>query len=71
MPIYEYECSGCGKKFEVFQKITDKPLIACKNCGGKLEKLMSHSSFRLKGSGWYATDYKDKKGGRKENGKRQ
>lgn len=57
MPIYEYECSECGKIQEVFQKFSDKPLKQCKKCSGKLHKLISHSSFHLKGTGWYVTDY--------------
>jgi putative FmdB family regulatory protein len=57
VPIYEYKCSKCGEIFEAFQKITDLPLTACKFCKGKVEKLISHSSFQLKGSGWYLTDY--------------
>ena len=57
VPIYEYECNKCGKIFEAFQKITDKPLTKCKFCEGKAEKIISHSSFQLKGSGWYLTDY--------------
>lgn len=57
MPIYEYQCAQCGEVFEVFQKITDEPLIQCKFCRGQVEKLISHSSFQLKGSGWYLTDY--------------
>ncbi len=57
MPIYEYQCAQCGEVFEVFQKITDEPLVQCKVCRGRVEKLISHSSFQLKGSGWYLTDY--------------
>ncbi len=57
MPIYEYECARCGSVEEIFQKISDKPLTQCKKCSGKLHKLISHSSFHLKGTGWYATDY--------------
>ena len=63
MPIYEYSCQKCGARLEVMQKITDKPLKRCKNCGGKLEKEWSTSSFQLKGSGWYVTDYAAKKPG--------
>ncbi|HJR06016.1 MAG TPA: FmdB family zinc ribbon protein [Pyrinomonadaceae bacterium] len=63
MPIYEYSCQKCGARLEVMQKITDKPLKRCKNCGGKLEKEWSTSSFQLKGSGWYVTDYAAKKTG--------
>lgn len=57
MPIYEYECMQCGKIDEVIQKFSDKPLKKCKHCSGQLHKLISHSSFHLKGTGWYVTDY--------------
>ena len=57
MPIYEYECLKCGRKFEVIQKFTDNPLEICSQCGGHVHKLISHSSFILKGNGWYVTDY--------------
>ena len=57
MPIYEYECTECGKIDEVIQKFSDKPLTTCRYCSGKLHKLISHSSFHLKGTGWYVTDY--------------
>ena len=57
MPIYEYHCEKCGAHFEVIQKFSDKPLKFCSNCKGKLTKLISQTSFQLKGSGWYATDY--------------
>ena len=60
MPIYEYHCSKCGEVFEAFQKINDKPLKQCKFCQGKVERLISHTSFQLKGSGWYLTDYAPK-----------
>jgi putative FmdB family regulatory protein len=64
MPIYEYECADCGQIEEAFQRFSDMPLTTCKNCSGKLHKLISQSSFHLKGSGWYVTDYagKAKKG---------
>ncbi|MFZ3158280.1 MAG: zinc ribbon domain-containing protein, partial [Smithella sp.] len=61
MPIYEYKCNKCGKQFEAFQGISDPELKSCKFCKGKVQKLMSLSSFSLKGTGWYATDYKGKK----------
>ncbi len=57
MPIYEYECTKCGKHHEIMQKITAKPLSECSECGGKMKKMISSSSFVLKGTGWYATDY--------------
>ena len=63
MPIYEYECESCGEVIEDWQKFSDDPLSTCKSCGGKLHKLISHSSFHLKGSGWYVTDYSGKKSG--------
>src|SRR4026208_2220832 len=62
MPFYEYECSHCGYHDEVLQKTTDKPLTKCPSCGKKgLKKLMSAPVFRLKGSGWYETDFKSDK----------
>lgn len=61
MPIYEYQCRKCGKQFEAFQGITEPDLKTCKFCKGKVQKMMSLSSFSLKGSGWYATDYAGKK----------
>jgi putative FmdB family regulatory protein len=57
MPIREYKCKDCGNYIEVIQGINEKPLEKCEKCGGKLEKLISNSSFVLKGSGWYKTDY--------------
>jgi putative FmdB family regulatory protein len=61
MPIYEYKCRKCGKQFEAFQGITEPELKNCKFCKGKVQKLVSLSSFSLKGSGWYVTDYAGKK----------
>src|SRR6187431_989256 len=62
MPFYEYECPHCGYHDEVLQKISDKALTQCPNCGKKgLKKLMSAPVFRLKGSGWYETDFKSDK----------
>lgn len=57
MPIYEYECSECGVVIEAVQKISDKPLTDCEKCDGKLKKLISQSTFHLKGGGWYADTY--------------
>jgi putative FmdB family regulatory protein len=57
MPIYEFECTQCGHIEEAFQRISEKPLETCSQCSGKLRKLISHSSFHLKGTGWYVTDY--------------
>ncbi|OGP66701.1 MAG: hypothetical protein A2031_04925 [Deltaproteobacteria bacterium RBG_19FT_COMBO_43_11] len=61
MPIYEYKCQKCGRQYEEFQGINEPDLKSCKFCKGKVHKLMSLSSFSLKGSGWYATDYAGKK----------
>lgn len=60
MPIYEYRCTKCGRVAEVWQKITDSGPTRCDQCKGKMRKLISQSSFHLKGSGWYVTDYKSK-----------
>ena len=60
MPIYEYLCEKCGARTEVLQRITDEPPKRCKQCRGKLEKLVSKTSFQLKGSGWYQSDYSSK-----------
>jgi len=60
VPIYEYKCDECSKTVEVWQKISDKPLLKCEACNGKLKKIISQSSFQLKGTGWYATDYSKK-----------
>lgn len=60
MPIYEYECTQCSEVEEVTQKFSDKPLTKCRHCAGKLQKLISQSSFHLKGTGWYVTDYSPK-----------
>ena len=64
MPIYEYKCQKCGI-FEITRRITDKSLGKCPTCKGKVKKLISHTSFQLKGTGWYVTDYarKGKDGG--------
>src|SRR6516165_4420478 len=56
MPIYEYKCNQCGV-FEVTQRITDKPLKRCPSCKGRVERIISNTSFVLKGTGWYVTDY--------------
>lgn len=69
MPIYEYECEKCGAIEEAFQKFSDKPITACKACKGKLHKLVSHSTFHLKGSGWYVTDYAGKSSGNSSSAK--
>ena len=61
MPIYEYQCSECGHKLEVLQKISDDPLTICPACNASaLKKLISAVGFRLSGTGWYETDFKTK-----------
>lgn len=57
MPLYEYQCHQCGKKFEVIEKFSDKPLTVHADCGGEVERLISAPSLQFKGSGWYVTDY--------------
>ena len=61
MPIYEYKCRKCGKEYELFQKISDPAVKSCKFCRGPVHKLISVSSFHLKGTGWYVTDRSKKK----------
>jgi putative FmdB family regulatory protein len=68
MPIYEYQCKKCGQ-FEVMQKITERSLTRCPTCQNKVTKLMSNTSFQLKGSGWYVTDYARKGGASSETSK--
>ena len=68
MPIYEYKCPECGV-FELTQRITEDPLEECPTCQGKVRKLISNTSFQLKGTGWYITDYgrgKDANGDKQE-----
>ncbi|SDP52914.1 FmdB family zinc ribbon protein [Desulforhopalus singaporensis] len=60
MPVYEYECKACEQIFEVQQKISDEPLANCPQCQAPVTKLMSMSSFQLKGGGWYADGYASK-----------
>jgi len=60
MPIYEYRCGACGYQKEFLQRISDAPLTACPKCGKRgFKKLMSAAGFQLKGTGWYATDFKN------------
>ena len=59
MPIYEYECKACGHRYEAIQKMSDAPLVDCPACNKpELKKLISAAGFRLKGAGWYETDFK-------------
>ena len=61
MPIYEYQCSGCNHHFDVIQKMSDSPVKTCPRCAeDKAIRLVSAAGFQLKGSGWYATDFKTK-----------
>ena len=62
MPFYEYRCDACGAELEVMQKMSDAPLVTCPECGAEtLKKLVSAVGFRLKGNGWYETDFKAEK----------
>ena len=68
MPIYEYRCQACGHELEALQRFSDAPLRACTKCGkDELSKLVSAAGFQLKGSGWYATDFRNS--GKKPAGK--
>lgn len=59
MPFYEYQCGACGQRHEALQKINDEPLLECPACGAAaLARVMSAPAFRLKGGGWYETDFK-------------
>ena len=61
MPLYEYECDACGKRFEAIRKFSDPPLEVCKECGkGPIHKLLSSPAIQFKGSGFYITDYAQK-----------
>ena len=61
MPLYEYECEACGKRFEKIQKFSDAPLEVCELCGkGPIHKLLSSPAIQFKGTGWYITDYAKK-----------
>jgi putative FmdB family regulatory protein len=57
MPIYEYQCDSCSRRFEIMQRMTEPLLSTCAQCGGPVRRLISQTSFVLKGSGWYVTDY--------------
>lgn len=66
MPIYEYQCDACGHEHEALQKLSDEPLMICPACNEpELKKKISAAGFRLKGGGWYETDFKS--GGSKKN----
>ncbi|MBX2867103.1 MAG: zinc ribbon domain-containing protein [Acidiferrobacterales bacterium] len=67
MPFYEYQCGACGHRLEALQKISDEPLVFCPECNDPaLKKQISAAAFRLKGTGWYETDFK---GGKKDESK--
>jgi putative FmdB family regulatory protein len=57
MPLYEYQCTKCGHRFEKIQKFSDKMIKKCPECGGRVEQLVSAPAVQFKGSGWYVTDY--------------
>ncbi len=70
MPIYEYQCEACGHQLEVLQKMSESPLIDCPQCTkSALRKLVSAARFRLKGTGWYETDFKNKDKPKKKDAK--
>ena len=69
MPLYEYKCHSCGEKFEVIQKFSDTPLAVHDKCGGVVERLISPSALKFKGSGWYVTDYAGSGNGKSQSAK--
>lgn len=74
MPLYEYRCQKCRKRFEVLQTINARPLDRCPECGGSLSRLISSPAIQFKGSGWYITDYAHKNspaGGNGRNGRQK
>jgi len=71
MPIYEYQCEKCNKVHEFWQKISDAPVLECPDCCGALHKLVSLSSFQLKGGGWYVDGYSVSKGKGKNSSKKK
>ena len=68
MPIYEYQCDVCGRRFDRIQKFSDPPVEVCPTCGGHVHKLISSPAFQFKGSGWYITDYARKDSATTEKG---
>ncbi|MGO9641907.1 MAG: FmdB family zinc ribbon protein [Candidatus Acidiferrales bacterium] len=60
MPLYEYQCTKCGHRFEKIQKFSDKMVKKCPDCGGQVEQMISAPAVQFKGSGWYVTDYAKK-----------
>jgi putative FmdB family regulatory protein len=63
MPLYEYQCEACSRRFEKIQKFSDAPIETCPECGGRVKKLPSSPAIQFKGSGWYITDYAKKSSG--------
>ena len=61
MPLYEYQCTKCGERTEIIQKISDPPYTHCPKCGGDMKKLLSSPAIQFKGSGFYKTDYASNK----------
>ena len=68
MPLYEYRCRKCGELTEVLQKLSDPPLRRCRRCRGTLDKLISRTSFQLKGGGWFNEGYGRGKAAKKKDG---
>jgi putative FmdB family regulatory protein len=68
MPLYEYECKSCSRRFERIQKFSDPPVEVCPACGGAVRKLLSSPAIQFKGSGWYVTDYAKKAAADKSKG---
>lgn len=68
MPIYEYRCQSCQREMERWQRITEEPVAKCPTCSGPTRRLISSTSFQLKGTGWYASDYAGKGTGRVSEG---
>lgn len=69
MPLYEYECDACGRRFEQIQKFSDAPLTVCAECGkGPVRRLLSSPAIQFKGAGWYVTDYAKSGSAGKESG---
>jgi putative FmdB family regulatory protein len=71
LPIYEYQCSKCGHRFEQIQKFSDPPAKKCPECGGKVEQVISAPAVQFKGSGWYVTDYARKGSSGGNSGKKE
>ena len=67
MPLYEYECSSCGHRFEVLQKFSDDPVSVCTKCSGQVSRLVFPPAIQFKGTGWYVTDYARKAPARPDN----